>query len=119
MIHHADQQTIDEMYEIYSPVFILTTGRSGTIFLTRLLGLSQSIIPYHEPAPTLQYFSNFAFHNQKDEDVLTKMVDAARMELIMGVYIKSKTYVESNQCMTFFVPAIKMLFKKFKIYSYC
>jgi hypothetical protein len=114
MIHHADQQTIDEMYEIYSPVFILTTGRSGTIFLTRLLGLSQSIIPYHEPAPTLQYFSNFAFHNQKDEDVLTKMVDAARMELIMGVYIKSKTYVESNQCMTFFVPAIKMLFKNSK-----
>jgi len=114
IIHHADQQTIDEIYESYSPVFILTTGRSGTVFLTRLLEFSETIIPYHEPAPTLQYFSNFAFHNQRDGDVLTKMVDAARMELILGVYIKNKTYVELNQCMTFFAPAIRMLFKNSK-----
>lgn len=42
------------------------------------------------------------------------MIDAARMELILEVFIKNKIYVESNQCLTFFAPVIAKLFKKSK-----
>jgi hypothetical protein len=42
------------------------------------------------------------------------MIDAVRMEMILGVYIKDKIFVESNQCLTFFAPAIRDLFKKSK-----
>ncbi len=113
-IHHANQKTIDEMYNNYSPVFILTTGRSGSKFIASLLNYSPNIIAYHEPQPALQYFPHFGYHHQHKRDILTKMIDAARMELILDVYIKKKIFVESNQCLTFFAPAIKDLFKRSK-----
>jgi hypothetical protein len=114
MIHHVDQKTIDLMYRSYSPIFILSTGRSGSKFLTSLLNLSNNIKAFHEPKPSLQYFSDFAFHNQEEKVILTKMIDAARMELILDIFIKEKIFVESNQCLTFFAPAIRDLFEKSK-----
>jgi hypothetical protein len=112
MIHHVDQETISEMYNNYAPVFILSTGRAGSKFLPGLLNLSTNISAYHEPSPTLEYFSNYAYHHQRDEAILVKMIDAARMELILQDYIKDKIYIESNQCLTFFAPALARLFKK-------
>ncbi len=111
MIHHVDQQTIDEMYHAYSPVFILSTGRAGSKFMAKLLALSPRITSFHEPRPTLQYFSNHAFHNQTEKSALSKMIDAARMESILDVFIKDKIYAESNQCLTFFAPVIAGLFR--------
>ena len=115
LIHHVDQKTIDEMYNEYSPVFILSTGRSGSKFITHLLNYSSNITAYHEPRPTLLYFSNFAYHNQNEIKILANMINGARMELVMEVFIKDKIYVESNQCLTFFAPVIANLFKKSKL----
>ncbi len=112
ILHHVDQRTIDAMYHEYAPVFILTTGRSGSKFLASLLNHSPNVLAYHEPQPTLQYFPHFAYYNQNKKDVLIKMINAARMELILEVYIKEKIFVVSNQCLTFFAPAISVLFKR-------
>lgn len=114
IIHHVDQDTIDEMYHDASPVFILSTGRAGSKFLAVLLDQSENVTAYHEPRPTLEYFSDYAFHHQEEEEILSKMIDAARMESILEVFIKDKIYVESNQCMTFFAPVVAKLFKKAK-----
>jgi hypothetical protein len=114
MIHHVDQHTIDYMYDEYRPVFILSTGRSGSKFLAQLLGLSANVSAFHEPQPTLQYFSDYAFHHQGEEEILTKIIDAARMESILEVFIKDKIYIESNQCLVFFAPVIARLFSKAK-----
>lgn len=114
ILDHTDQKTIDEMYNDYSPIFILSTGRSGSKFLVTLLNCSENVTAYHEPRPTLQYFSNYAFHHQEEEKVLANSIDAARMELILEVFIKNRIYVESNQCLTFFAPMIAALFKKSK-----
>lgn len=113
-IHWTSFECIEEMHDNYSPVFILSTGRSGTKFLSLLFDESKSIDSYHEPEPTLQYFCNYAYHNQHQTLVLNKMFDAARMELILNAYIKNKLYLETNQCMTFFAPQIKNLFRKSK-----
>ena len=114
MIHHVDQGTISEMYHTYAPVFILSTGRAGSKFLPELLNLSPTIAAYHEPRPTLEYFSNYAYHHQGEAEakILTQMIDAVRMELILDDFIKDKIYVESNQCLTFFAPVLATLFKK-------
>jgi hypothetical protein len=113
IIHHVDQETIEYMYNMYPSVFILSTGRAGSKFLAALLDQSGNVTAYHEPRPTLQYFSNYAFHCQ-DEEILSKIINAARMELILEVFIKNKIYVESNQCLAFFAPVIANLFKKSK-----
>ncbi len=114
LLHHADQKTIDDMYNLYQPVFLLSTGRSGSKFLAELLNHSPNLAAFHEPQPTLQYFSHYAYIHQQEKDTLTKMIDVARMELILDVFIKDKIYVESNQCLTFFAPMLAQLFKKAK-----
>jgi hypothetical protein len=114
MIHHVDQETIAEIYKSYAPVFVLSTGRTGSKFIVELLSLSPAVSAFHEPRPTLQYFSNFAFHHQNEVQTLNKMIDAARMEMILEIYINGKIFVESNQCLTFFAVALAGLFKSAK-----
>jgi len=113
-IHQTDSQTITKMYEEYAPVFSLTTGRTATKFMSLLFKESSITASYHEPFPNLQYFCNYAHHNQKKHEVLLKMIDAARMELILNSYIDSKIYIELNQCLTYFAYQLKDLFKKAK-----
>jgi hypothetical protein len=110
MIHHVDRKTLDMMYRRYKPVFILTTGRSGSKFVVELLNLAPDVSAFHEPRPTLQHFADFAFRHQAEVETLTRMIDAARMEMILETLIKGRVFVESNQCLTFFAPAIAALF---------
>lgn len=110
-IHHADLATIERMYNDYPAVFILTTGRSGSKFLASLLDQSPNIRAFHEPRPTLEFFSHFASTRQEQAETLTHIIDTARMESILEVFITEKIYVESNQCLTFFAPFIARLFK--------
>lgn len=110
MIHHVDQGTIDEMYGRYRPVFVLTSGRSGSKLVAELLNLAPEIHAQHEPRPTLQYFSDFACRRQAEAGLLESLIDAARMEMVLEAMIRGKTYVESNQCLAFFAPALARRF---------
>lgn len=111
VFHHIDQRTIDEFFRDYSPVFVLSTGRSGSKFIHHILSQVESLTSYHEPPPMLMYFSNFAYHNKNQPELLKAMFLAARLELLLASYNEQKTYIESNQCMTFFAPAIKDVFQ--------
>jgi len=113
-IHHVDKKTIVKMYDTYKPVFILSTGRTGTQFLALLFQDSKVIEAHHEAFPNLQYFSNFAYHSQKKKGTLEKIIDTARVELMLESYIKDKIYVESNQCLTFYAYALMKLYKNSK-----
>ena len=114
IVHHVDRETIAGMYENYAPVFLLSTGRAGSKFIAELLNLSPSVSAFHEPRPTLQYFSDFACRHQNRPEVLSRMIDAARMEMILETCIQGKIFVESNQCLTFFAPALAQLFRSSK-----
>jgi hypothetical protein len=109
--HHADQATIDEMYGRYRPIFVLSTGRAGSRLVAELLSLAPSIRACHEPRPTLQYFSDFAARHQAEPKLLARMIDAARMELVLEAFVDCQVFVESNQCLTFFAPALARVFK--------
>jgi hypothetical protein len=114
VFHHIDSKSIEEMYNEYSPVFVLSTGRCGSKFICNLLGLSPEVAAHHEPEPILQYFSNYAYHHQNDGEILTGMIHAARMELVLRDYNENKIYVESNQCLTFFAYALSNLYPRSK-----
>ena len=113
-IHHTNLRNIDKMYDFYSPIFVLSTGRTGTKYLAKIMNYSKYAMAYHEPRPTLQYFSNYAFRNQKKIEVLEKIIDSARNELILDSFNKNKQYIETNHCITFFAPVIKDLYKSSK-----
>ncbi len=113
-IHHVDIGTISRMYSDYSPVFVLSTGRTGTKFISELIKKTDNIDSFHEPVPTLQYYSDYAFHNQDKIALLKKMINVSRIEIILNSYIGEKIYFESNQCLTFFAYALNELFIKAK-----
>ncbi len=114
MIHHVDRATIAAMYEQYAPVFILSTGRAGSKFIVELLNLDARVLACHEPRPTLEYFCDWASRHQERGDVLGRMIDAARMEMVLEACIRDRIFIESNQCLTFFAPALAALFKSAK-----
>ena len=114
MVDHASQNCVEEMYESYRPTFVLSTGRTGTKFLTQVLDMSASITAYHEPRPVLQYFCNYVYHNHQEEEIITEMINSARLELILDAYIKNKVYLETNQCLSFFASPLSKLFQEAK-----
>ena len=85
------------------PVFVLSTGRCGTEFLTNVLSLNENAIVYHSPSPKLIYIDRLAFENQKHEFLLGALV-AGRYELIAEAFMRSKSYIETNSRATFFAP---------------
>jgi len=113
-IHNVPSNVINQMYENYSPVFVLSHGRTGTKFLAKILNCSHDIKAFHEPKPTLQYFCNYIYKNQNKKVILTKIFDSARNELLLETFIKEKIYVETNQCLTFLAHSIADLFPKSK-----
>jgi hypothetical protein len=110
MIHHVDRATLSRMYEAYAPVFVLSTGRCGSKLVAELLNLSPRACALHEPRPTLQYFGHYAYRLRRQPEALAPLVDAARMEMVLQACIEERTYVESNQCLTFFAPALAAVF---------
>jgi hypothetical protein len=114
IFHHIDQKTIDAMYNDYAPIFILSTGRCGSLFIHQLLSQSALAKSYHEAFPNLMYFSNYAYHNQDKREVLKKMIQVSRMELILDAFNENRIYAESNQCLSFFTPALNDLFPRCK-----
>lgn len=114
IIDHADRATIAAMFRSYAPVFILSTGRAGSMFVAELLALASRLVAVHEPRPTLEYHSGFALRNQGRAEVLDRMIEAARMETILEAFIAGRIYVESNQCLTFFAPSLVRLFASAK-----
>jgi hypothetical protein len=114
IIDYADRAAIDAMFRSFAPVFVLSTGRSGSKFAAELLALAPELLAVHEPRPTLAYYSGFALRNQDRPEVLDRMIEAARMEMVLDAFIAGRTYVESNQCLSFFAPSLARVFASAK-----
>jgi hypothetical protein len=113
-IHQVSSSYVEEFYADYAPVFVLNTGRSGSAFMGKLLSNFASVKAYHEAHPNLMEFPNYAYHNLINDDVLLNVFKGARFELLLEASIQNTIYVESNQCLVFFIHQIKALFPKAK-----
>lgn len=107
------KSNIDECYNSYNPVFILTTGRTGSKFIADTLNYFSDVDAYHEPHPNLKLTPNIAYENY-DSDFLKDIIWSVRTEIIFNSFAKNNKYIESNQCMTFFAYAINDLFPNSK-----
>ncbi len=98
-----------------SPVFVLSPGRSGTKTLTELFGEHSSIDVYHMPEPELTYHSRVAYEWQNEAfETLKTGVDMARYEVIRASHMSGRTYIETNNRITFFAPCLADLFPNSK-----
>lgn len=103
----------------FSPVFFLSTGRAGTLFFTELLQESPALRVGHEPQPALVAQSRLMYETLPatggDPDLLrvaAQVFVVARQQTLAECLAASHTYVETNNRITFFAPALLQLFPR-------
>lgn len=104
----------EQVHKQASPLFVLSTGRSGTMLMTRIFELCDQATVVHEPQPELEYFSRIAYENKDKQDYISIAIDAARYEMIRDEHLLGKTYVETNNRITFFAYALAELYPNAK-----
>jgi hypothetical protein len=100
-------------WENIRPCFALSTGRSGTLLLNRLLMLSPTVFAVHNPKPELVRASKRAYEEIDNyPDIFEETFKSAREELVFEAALRDKTFVETNNQITFFAPVIRKVFPK-------
>ena len=99
----------DRVLSESKPVFILSTGRAGTQFITELIDGTKGWDVVHEPQPELLYTSRWAYENQNAIGEIKAAFLAARYEILRNSYLKNCRYLETNNRVSFLAPAIAEL----------
>lgn len=88
-------------------VFVLSTGRTGTETLARLLSCHPAIDAHHEPSPTLlpERQAAFAEVYQRPGHFLAIFRRARRLPITHS-FLRGKVYAETSARLTFFAPVI-------------
>jgi hypothetical protein len=105
------------LHLIDRPVFFLSTGRTGTLWLSKLFSHSPGVKSYHAPAPDLSAQNCFAYEIQKKgsidqqeiTDILGHIFLAGREQVLRYSYKCRRRYLETNNHITFFAPVIATL----------
>ena len=108
----------------YTPIFFLSTGRTGTAFFTNLLNKSNKVKVFHSPSSLFynaqselieqgrvayETYKQVGFNNELANRLLSQVFIATREDLLYKTYLHNKVYIETNNRITFLAPAIKYL----------
>ncbi len=110
-LDRSAKELYSDVHNDSKPVFALSTGRCGTMLLTKLLSADSSLRVVHEPHPELSYHSGWAYYKQsKGEKVEEQVIDVCRYESIRDAFLLGKRYVETNNRITFFANQLAILY---------
>ena len=91
-------------------VFVLSTGRCGTGLITEILANSPFLRVEHDPKPGLEHVSSVIHRDNVSEEALKLAVLAARFDLFfVDTLLRGKIYVETNNRISLFAPALARL----------
>lgn len=102
----------------FRPIFFLSTGRTGTQLFTQLINCCVSLRAFHTPKPELIQQGKVVYEAYHKTDPFQKeLIDrlsgqtflAAREHYLHQAFLHNKTYVETNNRITFLAPAIHAL----------
>ncbi len=93
-----------------SPIFFLSTGRSGTELITRALALAKETLVHHKPTPELVYGGMLAYRMRHKTSMSEAAFLTARFDLISDAVLRDRIFIETNFRITFFAYAIQSLF---------
>lgn len=98
------------VHEEAQPVFVLSTGRAGTLLLTKILKGNPHLELAHRPEPELSWVGKWPMEEQHSQASLKAAVEAARYEAIRDAYLCGKRFVETNNRISFFAPILAELY---------
>lgn len=94
---------------------MLSTGRTGTTTLARLLGLSEEVLAYHEPVPELLEERKTArWEIRRKPKKYTHIFAWARGRSLLRAVSNSLMYAETSPRLTYFAPVIADLLPRSK-----
>jgi len=106
---------VDGFKNINRPVFFLSTGRTGTLWFSKLLSLDKHVKVKHKPVPDLAFQGRFVWEmyvknnfNLPEEKTrsLEEIFLSAREQYLRYSFKTNKRYIETNNYITFFAPVI-------------
>ena len=113
--HLKDSEVLpDDVLANAAPVFVLSTGRVGTMLLTRLFELEKGLHIEHEALPEMLYTGKLAYADPSNIEFTKGAFMAGRYEAIRDCQLQNLRYVETNNRLTFFAPAMAALFPNAK-----
>jgi hypothetical protein len=104
---------VDEIYDA-KYVFVLSTGRCGTGLITTILEKSSLLNVFHNPKPELEHVSSLIHKFKPSIESLKLAIIAARFDFFVCALLRGKIFVETNNRITFFAPALADLFPNAK-----
>lgn len=90
-------------------VFVLSTGRAGTKLLTNILKKYSELWVEHSPSPTLAQQSSLIYQEKVSGKLLEWSFLHARLDLLSHTYRAGLHYVETNNRISMYAPAIANL----------
>lgn len=111
--------------ENYAPVFFLSTGRTGTKLFTTLFEKSKHVKAYHNTKPEfieqskIVYEMSQAGKDTEKEALYSQIFFTGREDMMYKCHLHDKTFIETNNRITFFAESLKQLFPNAKfVYLY-
>ena len=103
--------------DLPSPIFFLSTGRTGTKWFANLFKQQKQLITFHQAVPTLAIQNKFYYNILNDKTLSEKtkyeigkeIFLAAREEYLLYSYKTQKNFLETNNDMLFFAEVIAKL----------
>lgn len=112
---HQCKKSVEEKFRDSSPVFFISTGRTGTQFFEKLTKKASRVRSYHEPFPTLMSISREMFQAELGPKEQKLIFGAARYEFMLKHFMAGFQYVESNQTLISLIEGILEFFPNAKI----
>ncbi len=102
------------MFLEMKPVFVVSTGRSGTKLLTKLLNMSKIGNVFHELKPNMIFSSKLAYEMNLNINSKKIAYLSARYDALKQSFLEDKRFVETNNRNSFFISALYSLFPNAK-----
>lgn len=101
---------LPDLAALAPPVFVLSTGRCGTLTLAHLFRLAPGVRAFHEPLPDLYFLNNRLYQQPVDDPYIVFLaLHFARGFLWDPLSLAGKRYVETSCHMTFHAPWLHQL----------
>lgn len=103
-----------DVFENSEPIFVLSTGRVGTMLLTNIFESCSNVEVHHEALPDMLYAGKYAYENPDQIDWMKGAVVGGRYELVRNAHIRGNRFVETNNRLTFLARGLMSQFPNAK-----
>jgi len=109
------QELYKNVHNDSEPIFILSTWRTWTALLTKILNTIPTIEARHTFELELLHFCKEWFkNNNKDSKYLSAIIDSNRYEYIRNTYLRNIQFIDTSIYATFFARQLSELYPKAK-----